>query len=184
MMRYLLTVMALVLALPALGKDIPNSSHTTENLTKIILGHWVEWCMEFDKELNEGVELEGYSFEANLDENVYQIQLTPEGKMGTVLIANFSCTNKSVGLCGSGGCHQYIMADGKIFERHGHRPYSVTDQNQTFIILPKHGLNCSLSNNGQVYGADACYHIAIWDEAHSAFRSMGNQLPLSELSPE
>ena len=144
----------------------------------------MEWCKEFDIEMNEGVELEGYSFEANLDENTYQLQLTPEGKMGTVIIANFSCTNKSVGLCGSGGCHQYIMTDGKIFERHGYRPYSVTDQNQTFIILPKHGLNCSLSNNGQVYGADACYHIAIWDDTHSAFRSVDNQLPLSELSPE
>ena len=184
MMKYLLTVMALVLALPALGKDIPNSPHTTEKLTKIILGHWVEWCMEFDKELNEGVELEGYSFEANLDENTYQLQLTPEGKMGTVLIANFSCTNKSVGLCGSGGCHQYIMADGKIFERHGHRPYSITNQNQTFIILPSSGGLCSWSNGEGLGGASTCNQIAVWDDDHSSFISMDNQLPLSELSPE
>ena len=183
MMKYLLTVMALVLALPALGKDIPNSPHTTENLTKIILGHWVEWCMEFDKELNEGVELEAYSFEANLDENIYQIQLTPEGKMGTVLIANFSCTN-SRGLCGSGGCHQYIMADGKIFERHGHRPYSITNQKQNFIILPSSGGLCSWSNGEGLGGASTCNQIAVWDDDYSSFISMDNQLPLSELSPE
>ena len=183
MMRYLLTVMALVLALPALGKDIPNSPRTTENLTKIILGHWVEWCMEFDKELNEGVELEAYSFEANLDENIYQIQLTPEGQMGTVLIADFSCTNDR-SLCGSGGCHQYIMADGKIFQRHGHRPYSIPARSQNFIILPSSGGNCSWSNGEGLAGASTCNQIAVWDENQSSFISNDNQLPLSELSPE
>ena len=152
-------------------------------LTKIVLRHWAEWCMEFDVEMNDGVELEAYSFEANLDENIYQIQLTPEGKMGTVLIANFSCTN-SRSLCGSGGCHQYIMADGKIFQRHGHRPYSIPARSQNFIILPSSGGNCSWSNGEGLGGASTCNQIAVWDDNQSSFISNDNQLPLSELSPE
>ena len=166
------------------GKNCkPYEAPAEDPLTKIVLRHWVEWCKEFDVEMNDGVELEAYSFEANLDENIYQIQLTPEGKMGTVLIADFSCTDGR-SLCGSGGCHQYIMADGKIFQRHGHRPYSIPNQNQNFIILPSSGGNCAWSNGEGLAGAGTCNQIAVWDDDYSSFISMDNQLPLSELSPE
>ena len=76
------------------------------------------------------------------------------------------------------------MADGKIFQRQGHRPYSIPNQNQNFIILPSSGGNCAWSNGEGLGGASTCNQIAVWDDDYSSFISMDNQLPLSELSPE
>ena len=160
-----------------------NPNNNNRVLIGLITDHWQDWCTNFQKDMNDGevpfpMGLKAYSGEKNL----FEIQLTPDGKMGTVLNANFSCNGR--GTCGSGGCVNYILANGRIFERHGHLPYSMTQGGQTLIVLPKSGGSCELSDQSEVFGSDSCYGVASWDEYHSAFRSMGNQLPLSELSPD
>ena len=162
---------------------VVNPNNNNDVLIRLITDHWQEWCTDYQKEMNDGevpspMGLETYPG----DKNLFEIQLTPDGKMGTVLNASFSCNGTHT--CGSGGCVNYILADGRIFQRHGHMPYSITQGRETLIVLPKSGGSCELSDQSMVYGADLCLGVATWDEFHSAFRSIGNQLPLSDISPD
>ena len=161
---------------------VVNPHSNNDVLIGLITDHWQEWCTDYQTEINDGEVPSSLDLETYLDENLFEIQLTPDRKMGIVLNASFSCNGTHT--CGSGGCVNYILANGRIFELHGHLPYSMTQGRQTLIVLPKSGGNCELSDQSIVYGADLCLGVATWDEFHSAFRSIGNQLPLSKLSPD
>ena len=61
---------------------------------------------------------------------------------------------------------------------------SITQNKMTYIMVPHSGGSCELSDGSEVFGSDSCYGVATWDDYHSAFRSIDNQIQLSELSPQ
>jgi hypothetical protein len=108
--------------------------------------------------------------------NLYEIQLTPEGKTATVLYSEFHCRNAGAGWCGSGGCSFHIISDGQIFDGRGGKPYSVTAKDTTLIIVPVHGSECVNSDGEILYGAANCSMVAEWDAKYSTFHSVNNLL--------
>jgi hypothetical protein len=50
------------------------------------------------------------------DGNIYEIDITTNGKKATVLHTNFSCNNTGFALCGNGGCTSYVIVDGVTFK--------------------------------------------------------------------
>ena len=158
-----------------------NPYHDQTFLLGLILKDLKLQCMEFKLEMGDSDTRISNKLGINLDENIFDILLTADGKKGSILYASFTCGQAH--MCGSGGCPIYLFVNGRIFETFGHLPFSITQNKQTFIILPKHGGTCNLSDDSDVYGSDGCYGVAVWDERKSACRSLGKQLPLSKISP-
>ena len=118
------------------------------------------------------------------EDAIYDITLTPDGVTGTVLYNEFHCTNLGYGWCGSGGCGFHLIVDGVIFSRQsGFRPYSVTQEDDTFLVIPIHGSGCITSEGNSGAGSDRCYVVATWDADLATFRSKGGEIDLSPLNP-
>ena len=133
-------------------------------------------CREQQSDFADEANIEPESI-LSLDlENLYEIQLTPEGKTATVLYSEFQCRNAGAGWCGSGGCSFHIFTDGQIFDGHGGRPYSVTAKETTLVIVPIHGSECVNSDGEMLYGAANCSMVAEWDAKSSTFHSINNLL--------
>jgi hypothetical protein len=118
------------------------------------------------------------------EDAIYDIALTPDGVMGTVLYNEFHCTNMGYAWCGSGGCGFHIIVNGVAFFRQGgFRPQSVTVEDETFILIPIHGSGCVTSVGSSGAGADPCFVVATWDERAQTFRSKGGEIDLSPINP-
>lgn len=118
------------------------------------------------------------------EDAIYDIALTPDGFTGTVLYNEFHCTNIGYGWCGSGGCGFHLIVDGiAFFRRSGFRPSSVTQGDDTFVLIPIHGSGCVTSDGNSGAGADPCYVVATWDADAATFRSKGGEIDLSPLNP-
>jgi len=118
------------------------------------------------------------------EDAIYEIELTPEGVTGTVLYNEFHCTNIGYGWCGSGGCGFHLIVDGVAFFRQvGFRPFSVTEGNATFVLIPINGGGCVTSQGEIGAGVDTCYIVTTWDDRAQSFRSKGGEISLSPLNP-
>ena len=119
-----------------------------------------------------------------LENTVYDIQLTPEGKIGTVVYPEFWCENAGHPFCGTGGCGFYIIVDDKVFERQGgHRPHSIASEKGVYVIIPIHGSGCEDGIGQSGAGDDSCSVLAIWDEETATFRSVRQELHVSDVVP-
>ena len=104
------------------------------------------------------------------DESIYEINITAGGKKATVLFADFTCPGRGAFWCGSSGCSVYIIVDGVIhYKNRGFKPFSVAEDDEVFVMLPKSGSNCGKSN------ASPCYRITIWDVEDIEFNIVGRQ---------
>lgn len=118
------------------------------------------------------------------EDAIYDIALTPDGVVGTVLYNEFHCTNIGYAWCGSGGCGFHLIVGGvAFFRRGGFRPFSVTQGDDTFILIPIHGSGCVTSDGLDGAGADPCYVVATWDADAGTFRSKGGEIDLSPINP-
>lgn len=118
------------------------------------------------------------------EDAIYDIALTPGGVTGTVLYNAFHCTNIGYGWCGSGGCGFHLIVDGvAFFRRSGFRPFSVTQGDGSFVLIPIHGSGCVTSEGNSGAGVDPCYVVATWDAGAATFRSKGGEIDLSPLNP-
>lgn len=110
------------------------------------------------------------------DDSIYQLKITPDGKMATVLIPEFHCTNVGYGWCGTGGCGFFIIVDGTPYRRLvSHAPRSITVPTyigeQVLLVYPLHGGGCELANDQSTSGVDPCYSLTLWDEKNQTFSS-------------
>jgi hypothetical protein len=106
------------------------------------------------------------------DDAIYEIKVTPEGKLATVVFTSFSCTNIGYAWCGSGGCVSYLIVDEHVFEwEGGGRPMSVDAGERTLIVSPVSGFCCTDSEGREGWGASPCYRMIIWDEELRTFWS-------------
>lgn len=107
------------------------------------------------------------------DDAIYEIKVTPEGKMATVVFTSFSCTNIGYAWCGSGGCVSYLIVDEHVFEwEGGGRPMSVDTGEGTLIVSPVAGFSCTDSEGREGWGAAPCYRVMVWDEDLRSFWSI------------
>ena len=101
--------------------------------------------------------------------SIYQINITASGKKATVLFADFTCPGRGTFWCGSSGCSVYIIVDGVIrYENSGFKPFSITNEHEVFIMLPKSGGACGTHNGAP------CYAVTVWDESGQKFNDVDN----------
>ena len=126
----------------------------------------------FDKTKKGTVELYPQDF--------YDIQISPEGKMATVIIAGFYCPGLGHPFSGSGGSPTFIIADGKTFKTDLARGvFSITENELTFINIFLHGIFCKNSDNGEsMPGYKGCINVTIWDDELKTFYGHNNILKL------
>lgn len=192
-MRIILTTIFMALASPLVAESTfplvelkpytNNSKYDSNELLKIIYDHNLSFCQALTAEKSNNDDVSTVQFSMKLDDNLYQLQLKADDTVALVLHAAFSCDG-FYPFCGSGGCTNYVIANGRIFETFGHRLRSITQNKMTYIMVPHSGGSCELSDGSEVFGSDSCYGVATWDDYHSAFRSIDNQIQLSELSPQ
>lgn len=118
------------------------------------------------------------------EDAIYEIILTPDGLIGTVVYNEFHCSNIGYAWCGSGGCGFHLIVDGVAYQRMtGFRPISVTAGANTFVLIPIHGSGCVTSEGIGGAGVDDCHVVAIWDPRADTFRSAGGQIRSSPIDP-
>jgi hypothetical protein len=110
------------------------------------------------------------------ESKVYQIPITTEGKLATVLVPEFRCTNIGYAWCGTGGCGFFIIVDGVPYRNWGsHEPRSTTipthTGEQVVILYPQHGSSCETASDRKTSGFDPCFSLLIWNERLSTFVS-------------
>lgn len=105
--------------------------------------------------------------------NVYLIDITPEGKKATVLVADFSCDGFGSLGCGiTGSCSAYIIVEDQVFEwLGGGRPMSARAGDRTVVLSSTGGYLCNDSDGREGYGAAPCYVVAAWDDELKRFWS-------------
>lgn len=114
---------------------------------------------------------------------IYELELTPEGTTGTVVYHEFHCAGFGNVWCGTNGCGFHVIVDGKVFERFGGgRPFSVTFEDSTFVIVPLHHGSCSTSDGAYGVGS-ACYDIVTWDAEKNTFVGQNNRIKVKQVNP-
>ena len=102
-------------------------------------------------------------------ESIYEINITADDKKATALFADFTCPGRGAFWCGSSGCSVYIIVDGIIhYKNHGFKPFSVTEDDEVFVMLPKGGGACGMHNGAP------CYAVTVWDERSQKFNNVDN----------
>ena len=105
------------------------------------------------------------------NESIYEIKITAGGKKATVLFADFTCPGHGAFWCGSSGCSVYIIVDGVIhYKNRGFKPFSVTKDDEVFVMLPRSGGACGTHNGAP------CHAVTVWDESENTFNSIGGLL--------
>lgn len=121
--------------------------------------------------------------ELTLEEsNIYEMQITPDNRTATIVYNAFKCTNIGYAWCGNGGCGYYVIVDDLVFERAGgYEPFSITQGDQTYVMMPLHGNACVDASDVSGAGPQDCIVVATWDEQARTFRSKDGELQLSNL---
>lgn len=106
-------------------------------------------------------------------EDVYQIDLTPDGQKATVLVADFGCPGFGSLGCGfTGSCTSFIVVEGQVFQWNGGgRPVSSVVGGTVIVASSTGGFLCDDSDGGEGFGAAPCYVAAAWDDKQSKFWS-------------
>lgn len=159
-----------------------------EDPISLIVNEYKLACQKMHAEDDDSFESEGADQEKNnepmlmLDpENVYQIEITPDGKKATVLYAAFSCKYFGYPWCGvSGGCGSYLIVDDQIYQwsNVGGMPKSASAGDVRVVIVPVGGYSCTDSYGGAGYGAAPCYDLAYWDDDGERFWSQSGSLKI------
>ena len=110
------------------------------------------------------------------ESKIYQIPITTDGKLATVLVPEFRCTNIGYAWCGTGGCGFFIIVDGIPYRKWvSHEPRSITiptyTDEEVVIIYPQHGGSCDTASDQSLSGSDSCYSLFMWNERLSTFIS-------------
>jgi hypothetical protein len=130
-------------------------------------------------DLNEPTALTTYA------DDFYDLKISSNGTLATVIHAGFACGDLGHLWSGSGGSPLYVIADGQIFENWlSHRPFSFERDGETFLMIPKHGSGCQTSDPELIVaGADICYAVVLWHDIQRTFYGYGNVLEYSDLNP-
>jgi hypothetical protein len=106
-------------------------------------------------------------------EDIYQIDLTSDGKKATILVADFDCPGFGSLGCGvTGSCTSFIIVGGQVFEwSGGGRPVSAMLGDTVIVASSTGGFLCDDSDGGQGFGAAPCYVAAAWDDKQNKFWS-------------
>ena len=130
-------------------------------------------------DLNEPTALTTYA------DDFYDVKISSNGTLATVIHAGFACGDLGHLWSGSGGSPLYVIADGQIFENWlSHRPFSVESNGEQLLMIPKHGSGCQTSDRELIVaGADICYAVVLWHDEQRTFYGYGNVLKYSDLNP-
>lgn len=119
-------------------------------------------------------------------ENVYLIDITPERRKATVLVADFLCDGFGSLGCGiTGYCTSFIIVDDQVYEL-GSRgnPRSAQTGVETLIVVPMAGYMCRDSEGREGFGAAPCYQAIYWDDVANKFWSVDGSVKIrGDLSP-
>ena len=121
-----------------------------------------------------------------LDDSIYEIDITTNGKKATVLHTNFSCNNIGYAWCGNGGCTSYVIVDGVTFTTFGHKPFSVRAEDEVVVLIPRSGFSCRNAVQDSLSKMVPCFGTAVWDDDLKAFNSTGSSplvLDFSKYNP-
>ena len=158
------------------GYDVPLNLTAKRPVIDNVLDHYQNECdgyIEKDIDFVDDGSLQKLTV---YPEDFFDLKLTTDGLMGTVVYAGFRCSDMGHIWSGSGGSSYYVIIGDQIFEGWGGVPYSMTAGNTIHLILPKHGSACSYGDDKTPIGAEACHGIANWSVMEQKFSSIGEQL--------
>lgn len=158
------------------GYDVPSNLTAKRPVIDKVLDHYQKECdgyIENDIDFVDDGSLQKLTV---YPEDFFDLKLTTEGLMGTVVYAGFRCSDMGHIWSGSGGSSYYVIVGDQIFEGWGGVPYSLTYDDTIHLILPKHGSACSYGDDITPIGAEACHGIANWSMMEQKFSSIGEQL--------
>lgn len=179
-----LTRLVLFSAVTALSAELANSqvgyAYEAKALVKSIKEKASRACFALNK---SGADLDlvpitetDFTVEWGVD-SVYEVQITAEGKMATIVYEDYRCPNNGVPACGSGGCSFYVLVDDAVFfYLLGGRPYTVVRSNAVQIIVPIGGYACKDSDGTSVTESEPCQALLTWSEAEKDFFSTTTDL--------
>lgn len=117
------------------------------------------------------------------EDRVYELIIDDQGTKATALYTSFTCGDRPLFLCGTGGCDSYIIVNGKIFQwRVSFAPYALqipypyTSNTRAAVLFPLHGTYCKSAGHGPGYGMFGCYEIALWDDQAQTFMTRSGLL--------
>ena len=158
------------------GYDVPFNLTAKRPVIDKVLDHYQKECdgyIEKDIDFVDDGSLQKLTV---YPEDFFDLKLTSDGLMGTVVYAGFRCSDMGHIWSGSGGSSYYVIIGDQIFEGWGGVPYSMTAGDIIHLILPKHGSACSYGDGLTPIGAEACHGIANWSVMEQKFSSIGEQL--------
>lgn len=163
------------------------SAHAEEKPIALIVAEYQRDCQKLqEKEIIPSIDEDMdpptiFDPKITLDpENVYLIDITPEGKKATVLVADFSCDGFGSLGCGiTGYCTSFIIVDDQVYEL-GSRgnPRAAQTGEETLIVVPIAGYMCSDSDGREGFGAAPCYQAIYWDDEKNKFWSVDGTLKI------
>lgn len=164
--------------------DVPNGLSASRSLIDPIIDIYQRECDEAIRNDLNTTNLFENSPIVIQPSNFYDIEINSERLLATVVHAGFRCGDLGYFWSGSGGSPLYIIAGGRIFEHWlSHRPFSITRERETFVMIPKHGTACDASDSElSVPGADTCYAVSIWNDDLKTFYGFNNVLTYSQLN--
>lgn len=158
-----------------------------EEMLDYIIGFYHDQCGEIYASTHDNGDNIEESIDDGLiifDDSIYEIQLTPQGVMGTVVYADFLCGKFGSGWCGIGGCGFHIIVDDvAYFRMSGYKPTSVTIGNDTLVVIPIDGPACDGSDGVRARNYDRCHVVATWNDSLNTFLSIDQKLRLSPIMP-
>ena len=164
---------------------VPNGLSAPRYLIDLVLAKHQRQCDEDLAEDIDAFDLDEPTAITTYADDFYDVKISSNGTLATVIHAGFACGDLGHLWSGSGGSPLYVIADGQIFENWlSHRPFSVESDGEQFLMIPKHGSGCQTSDPELIVaGADICYAIVLWHDMQRTFYGYGNVLEYSDLNP-
>jgi hypothetical protein len=178
MLRYVVTIIMLL--------PVHAFAGTTESVLQYIMDDYKAQCVAAQQEsmeaMREGEDLNPVKIKF-YDEDIYEIDITAQGKKATVFHASPWCPQIGFPWCGTGGCTSYVIVDGVSFETWGGRPLSVSVSDyRVVVIVPRSGGSCVDANGSTLSNSASCYSVAVWDDQTKIFNSMPSVIPVFKVS--
>lgn len=113
---------------------------------------------------------------------IYDLPITTNGQIATVIYTGFSCGWFGRNWCGTAGCGSFLIVGEKVFEWNivSYPPQAVGNDATALLTAPIKSFSCQDGNGAGGFGVDPCFKTTVWDEKDQTFMSTDGSVILRE----